>query len=124
MNYRRIQLDKLKQIKVVDVFNEENYEIYSLIKKQNLDTLNDLLIFFYKNYFYLLDKVIHHINLYMNDDIIINKLFYVFDCGNYLFEQKRISYSIDFDISLLDNYIGKLDVYNVKEKDLRRNIIY
>jgi hypothetical protein len=60
----------------------------------------------------------------MNDDIIINKLFYVFDCGNYLFEQKRISYSIDFDISLLDNYIGKLDVYNVKEKDLRRNIIY
>jgi hypothetical protein len=120
MNYRRVQLDKLKQIKVSDVFNEENYEIYSLIKKQNLDSLNDLLIFFYKNYFYLLDKVIYHINLYMNDDIIINKLFYVFDCGNYLFEQKRISYSIDFDISLLDNYIGKLDVYNVKEKNLRR----
>jgi hypothetical protein len=119
MNYKRTQLDKLKYIKVSDVFNEENYEIYSLIKKQPLDNLNDLLIYFYKNYFYLLEKVIYHINVYLDDSIIINKLFYVFDCGNYLYEQKKINYSIDFDSSILDSYISKLDVYNVKEKDLR-----
>ena len=119
LNYKRTQLDKLRYIKVSDVFNEENYEIYSLIKKQPIDNLNDLLIFFYRNYFYLLDKVIYHINVYLDDTIIINKLFYIFDCGNYLYEQKKINYSIDFDSSILDSYIGKLDVYNVKEKDLR-----
>jgi len=55
----------------------------------------------------------------MDGNIIINKLFYIFDCGNYLFEQKKISYAIDFDVSILDSYIGKLDVYNVNDKNLR-----
>ena len=89
MNYKRTQLDKLKYIKVSDVFNEENYEIYSLIKKKPIDNLNDLLIYFYRNYFYLLDKVIYHINVYLDDLLIINKLFYIFDCGNYLYEKKK-----------------------------------
>jgi len=119
LNYKRYQLDKLKSIKVSDVFDETNYEIYSLIKKVSFDNLNDLLIFFYKNYFYLLEKVIYHINFFMDGNIIINKLFYIFDCGNYLFEQKKISYAIDFDVSILDSYIGKLDVYNVNDKNLR-----
>ena len=55
----------------------------------------------------------------MDDNIIINKLFYIFDCGNYLYEQRKISYAIDFDSSILDSYIGKLDVYDVKDKNLR-----
>ena len=118
LNYKRYQLDKLKSIKVTDVFDETNYEIYSLIKKVSFDNLNDLLIFFYKNYFYLLENVIYHINVFMDGNIIINKLFYIFDCGNYLFEQRKINYAIDFDISILDNYIGKLDVYDVKDKNL------
>jgi hypothetical protein len=122
MNYKRIQLDKLRSIKVSDVFNEENYEIYSIIKKIELDNLVDLLIFFYRNYFYLLDKVIYHINLYMDESIIINKLFYIFDCGNYLYEQRKINYNVNFDESLLEEYKSKLDVYNVKDTNLRRII--
>ena len=119
MNYKRYQLDKLKKIKVSEVFNEQNYEIYSVIKKQKLDNLNELLIYIFKNYFYLLDIVIYHINLYMENQIIINKLFYIFDTGNYLYEKNKISYVLNYDGKILENYLNKLDVYDVNEKDLR-----
>ena len=115
LNYKKYLLDKLKQVKINDVFNQENYEIYTLIKKEkNLIYLSDLLIFFFKNYFYLLDKVINQINIYFNDTIIINKLFYYFDVGNYLLENEKINYNINYDDKLLDNYINKLDIYNTK----------
>jgi hypothetical protein len=116
MNYKRFMLDKLKNIKISDVFTEENYEIYSLIKKEkNLKNLNDLLIFFYKNYFYLLDKVIYNINLYFNDNLIINKLYYILDVSKYLFEKGILNYAINNDDLLVENYITKLDIYNVKK---------
>jgi hypothetical protein len=116
LNYKKYVLDKLKQVKINDVFNQENYEIYTLIKKEkNLIYLSDLLIFFFKNYFYLLDKVINQINIYFNDTIIINKLFYYFDVGNYLLENEKINYNINYDDKLLDNYINKLDIYNTKK---------
>ena len=115
LNYKKYILDKLKQVKINDVFNQENYEIYTLIKKEkNLIYLSDLLIFFFKNYFYLLDKVINQINIYFNDTIVINKLFYYFDVGNYLLENEKINYNINYDDKLLDNYINKLDIYNTK----------
>ena len=116
LNYKKYVLDKLKQVKINDVFNQENYEIYTLIKKEkNLIYLSDLLIFFFKNYFYLLDKVINQINIYFNDTIIINKLFYYFDVGNYLLENEKINYNINYDDKLIDNYINKLDIYNTKK---------
>jgi hypothetical protein len=118
MNYKRFMLDKLKNINISDVFTEENYEIYSLIKKEsNLKNLNDLLIFFYKNYFYLLDKVIYHINLYFNDNLIINKIYYELNIVNYLFEKGILDYSINNDNSLVEKYIKKLDIYNIKKKE-------
>jgi len=117
MNYKRYMLDKLKNISIEDVFTKENYEIYSLIKKEtNLKNLNDLLIFFFKNYFYLLDNVIYNINLYFNDNLIINKLYYIFDISNYLFENEITNYSINNDNTLIENYVSKLDVYNIKKK--------
>jgi hypothetical protein len=121
MNYKKFILDKLKSIKISEVFNEENYEIYSLIKKEKLTYLNELLIFFFKNYFYLLEKVIYNINLYFEDQLIINKLYYIFDSGNYLYEIGKLSYNINVDEGndLLNNYISKLDIYDTKEKDMR-----
>lgn len=119
MNYKKFLLDKLKNIPVSDVFTYENYEIYSLIKKEKLSNLHDLIIFFYKNYFYLLDQVIYHINLYFNDQIIINKIYYIFDTGNYLFENKKINYYIENTDKLYENYIEKLDYYSVRKDYLR-----
>jgi len=121
MNYKKFMLDKLKSTKINEVFNEENYEIYSLIKKEELTYLNELLIFFFKNYFYLLDKIIYNINLYFEDQLIINKLYYIFDSGNYLYEIGKITYSMNVEEGndLLDNYISKLEVYDTKEKNLR-----
>lgn len=115
MNFKKGLLDKLKNIKVKEVFNEENYEIYSLIKKESLANLNELIIFFYKNYFYLLDKVITQINKYFDNELILNNLYYVFNSGTYLFEKQIISYAITDDIDLLSNYLTKLDTYRVKE---------
>lgn len=115
MNFKKGLLDKLKNIKVKEVFNEENYEIYSLIKKESLANLNELIIFFYKNYFYLLDKVITQINKYFDNELILNNLYYVFNSGIYLFEKQIISYAITDDIDLLSNYLTKLDTYRVKE---------
>lgn len=115
MNFKKGLLDKLKNIKVKEVFNEENYEIYSLIKKESLANLNELIIFFYKNYFYLLDKVITQINKYFDNELILNNLYYVFNSGTYLFEKQIISYAITYDIDLLSNYLTKLDTYRVKE---------
>jgi len=115
MNFKKGLLDKLKNIKVKEVFNEENYEIYSLIKKESLANLNELIIFFYKNYFYLLDKVITQINKYFDNELILNNLYYVFDSGTYLFEKQIISYAITDDTDLLSNYLTKLDTYKVRE---------
>lgn len=115
MNFKKGLLDKLKNIKVKEVFNEENYEIYSLIKKESLANLNELIIFFYKNYFYLLDKVITQINKYFDNELILNNLYYVFNSGTYLFEKQIISYAITDDIDLLSSYLTKLDTYRVKE---------
>ena len=115
MNFKKGLLDKLKNIKVKEVFNEENYEIYSLIKKESLANLNELIIFFYKNYFYLLDKVITQINKYFDNELILNNLYYVFNSGTYLFEKQIISYAITDDIDLLSNYLTKLDTYRVKD---------
>jgi hypothetical protein len=118
MNYKRYMLDKLKNIEISEVFTKENYEIYSVIKNdKNLKNLNDLLIFIFKNYFYLLDKVIYHINLYFDDNLIINKLYYKFDASNYLFEKEILNYSINNDDTLVENYIKKLDIYNIKKKE-------
>lgn len=123
MNYKRFLLNKLSTIKVSDVFDINNYEIYSLIKTQNLNNLNELLIFFFKNYFYLLDKVIYYINIYFSLDntnqLIINKLYYIFDSGNYLYESKKINYSIKQSNEILDKYLEKLDLYNVIDADKR-----
>ena len=81
------------------------------------------MIFFFKKYFYLLDKVIYYINLYFGledaNQLVINKLYYVFDCGNYLYESKRINYSIKQSSDLIEKYINKLDVYNVVDTDKR-----
>jgi hypothetical protein len=115
MNFKKGLLDKLKNIKVKEVFNEENYEIYSLIKKESLANLNELIIFFYKNYFYLLDKVITQINKYFDNELILNNLYYIFDSGTYLFEKQIISYLITDDNDLLSNYLTKLDTYKVRE---------
>ena len=115
MNFKKGLLDKLNNIKVKEVFNEENYEIYSLIKKESLANLNELIIFFYKNYFYLLDKVITQINKYFDNELILNNLYYVFDSGTYLFEKQIISYAITDDTDLLSNYLTKLDTYKVRE---------
>jgi len=119
MNYKKLMLDKLKDIKVKDLINEDNYEIYSLIKKEKLDNLNDLLIFFFKNYFYLLDKIINLINIYFDDQLMINKLYYIFDSGNYLYEKGTLNYSIKADNNLLENYLTKFESYNINKKDLR-----
>jgi hypothetical protein len=123
MNYKRYMIDKLKNIEISTIFTKENYEIYSLIKNESkLKNLNDLLIYFYKNYFYLLDKVIYYINLYFSSDesdqLVINKLFYIFDTGNYLYELNKINYNIKSS-DLITQYIDKLDVYNVKDSELR-----
>jgi hypothetical protein len=115
MNFKKGLLDKLKNIKVKEVFNEENYEIYSLIKKESLANLNELIIFFYKNYFYLLDKILTQINKYFDNELILNNLYYIFNSGTYLFEKQIISYAITDDIDLLSNYLTKLDTYRVKE---------
>jgi hypothetical protein len=115
MNFKKGLLDKLKNIKVKEVFNEENYEIYSLIKKESLANLNELIIFFYKNYFYLLDKIITQINKYFDNELILNNLYYVFNSGTYLFEKQIISYAITDDTDLLSNYLTKLDTYKVRE---------
>ena len=118
MNYKRYLLDKLKLIQIKDVFTKENYEIYTLIKNEStLKNLNDLLIFFYKNYFYLLDKVIYFINLHFDNNLIINKLYYEFDISKYLFEKGILNYTINNDTNLIENYITKLDIYNIKKKD-------
>ena len=74
-----------------------------------------MIIFFYKNYFYLLDKVITQINKYFDNELILNNLYYVFNSGTYLFEKQIISYAITDDIDLLSNYLTKLDTYRVKE---------
>jgi hypothetical protein len=115
MNYRKYMIDKLNNIKISDVFTEENYEIYSVIKKEKLKNLLELIIFIFKNYFYMMDKVIYYINLYFDDKLIINKLYYIFDTGNYLFEKNKLSYTINVDDSVINNYLNKLDVYSVKE---------
>jgi len=118
MNYKKYILDKLKNIPIKDIFTKENYEIYSLIKNESkLQNLNDLLIFIYKNYFYLLDKVIYHINLYFDGNLIINKIYYEFNIVNYLYEKDIINYNIDNDETIMQNYITKLDVYNIKKKE-------
>ena len=78
---------------------------------------------FFKNYFYLLDKVIYYINIYFSLDntnqLIINKLYYIFDSGNYLYESKKINYSIKQSNEILDKYLEKLDLYNVIDADKR-----
>ena len=112
-------LDKLNNITIDEVFTEENYEIYSIIKKQQLKNLNELLLFIFKNYFYMLDKVIYYINIYFDDKLIINKLYYIMDASNYLFEKNKLTYSIIIDESIMNNYINKLDIYNVKDSYLR-----
>jgi len=66
-----------------------------------------------------MDKVIYYINLYFDDKLIINKLYYIFDTGNYLFEKNKLSYTINVDDSVINNYLNKLDVYSVKEDYLR-----
>jgi hypothetical protein len=119
MNYRKYMLDKLNNIKISDVFIEENYEIYSVIKNEKLKSLLELIIFIFKNYFYMMDKVIYYINLYFDDKLIINKLYYIFDTGNYLFEKNKLNYTINVDDSIINNYLNKLDVYSVKEDYLR-----
>jgi hypothetical protein len=119
MNYKKYLLDKLEKIPVNDVITIENYEIYSLIKKEKINNLRDLIIFFFQNYFYLLDKVIYNINLYFDDQIIINKIYYIFDSGNYLFENKKINYYIEDTDKLYENYIDKLDYYSVRKDYLR-----
>jgi hypothetical protein len=122
MNYKKSLLNRLSNIKVSEIFTIENYEIYSLIKNKNIDNITELLIFFFKNYFYLLDKVIYYINLYFSSDesdqLVINKLFYIFDTGNYLYELNKINYNIKSS-DLITQYIDKLDVYNVKDSELR-----
>lgn len=122
MNYKKSVLNRLSNIKVSEIFTIENYEIYSLIKNKNIDNITELLIFFFKNYFYLLDKVIYYINLYFSSDesdqLVINKLFYIFDTGNYLYELNKINYNIKSS-DLITQYIDKLDVYNVKDSELR-----
>jgi hypothetical protein len=119
MNYRKYMLDKLNNIAVEEIFTEENYEIYSIIKKEKLKNLNELLIFIFKNYFYMLDKVIYYINIYFDDKLIINKLYYIMESANYLFEKNKITYTINVDNSIMNNYINKLNVYNVKDSYLR-----
>lgn len=122
-NYKKIILNKLSNISVSEVFDINNYEIYSLIKSEKLNNLTELLIFFFKKYFYLLDKVIYYINLYFGledaNQLVINKLYYVFDCGNYLYESKKINYSIKQSSDLIEKYINKLDVYNVVDNEKR-----
>ena len=41
------------------------------------------------------------------------------DSGNYLFENNKITYSISVDDSIMNSYINKLNVYNVKDSYLR-----
>jgi hypothetical protein len=119
MNYRKYMLDKLNNIAVEEIFTEENYEIYSIIKKEKLKNLNELLLFIFKNYFYMLDKVIYYINIYFDEKLIINKLYYIMESANYLFEKNKITYTINVDNSIMNNYINKLNVYNVKDSYLR-----
>jgi hypothetical protein len=121
MNYRKYMLDKLNNIKIEDVFTKENYEIYSIIKKQKLNNLTELILFMYTKHFYMLDKVIYYINIYFDDKLIINKLYYIFDTSNYLFEKNKLNYTIDNSTndSIMNNYLDKLDIYSVKDKYLR-----
>jgi len=118
-NYKKYIIDKLNSLKVEDIFNQENYEIYSIIKKEKFKNVTELILYFFKKYFYLLDKVINLINIYYDDKIIINKLYYIFDSGGYLYEKGLISYSTNKFKGLLEQYINKLDIYNVSKKELR-----
>jgi len=119
LNYKRYLLENLKNIKINDVFTEINYEIYSIIKNTNLDNLNQLIIYFFKNYFYLLDKVIYYINVYFDKKLVINKLYYIFKTEKYLYEKGKINYMINNDINLLNNYINKFEHYNIITKKIR-----
>jgi len=67
----------------------------------------------------MLDKVIYYINIYFDDKLIINKLYYIMESANYLFEKNKITYTINVDNSIMNNYINKLNVYNVKDSYLR-----
>jgi hypothetical protein len=78
-----------------------------------------LILYFFKNYFYLLDKVIYSINLYFDDKIVINKLYYIFDVAGYLYEKGLINYTTIKFSDALEAYINKLDVYNISKKELR-----
>jgi hypothetical protein len=118
-NYKKFIIDKLNSIKVEDIFNEENYEIYSIIKKEKFKNMTELILYFFKNYFYLLDKVIYSINLYFDDKIVINKLYYIFDVAGYLYEKGLINYTTIKFSDALEAYINKLDVYNISKKELR-----
>ena len=67
----------------------------------------------------MLDKVIYYINIYFDEKLIINKLYYIMESANYLFEKNKITYTINVDNSIMNNYINKLNVYNVKDSYLR-----